>query len=330
MRPSIDIDKSLHGRIEDVSDNLYDGNNTDAYTAVLERGLDHMPTPTGESFSPGSVDNAQFITTRDKEPPHDTQECSPPIVFHRDLSLNTPLTMVSSSSPSEVGFDEFEEQLTRISQMPSVRDDEAAFGIRRKGGMWVGWSFGDALAALRDPSQRYACTDFEALATEEFGLVFSVGRDYFVIRARPDHETETLSKFTVQLLKRDFGSAIPDHATQIAGELAATLRTSQQLEPPTHHSSLMTHEIDPAEFLATPDADPAFYGQIRITNPFGSDTDLPYTSDFADGLEVPDGLLIFLPHHVSREKPQAKQYKISNMGVTDTIVRNISIQGAWK
>ena len=129
--------------IKALADARYDGDLDRAYDEVLNRGLEYSALPTQERLTTGDGANVEFIPT---------EGAGEPVVFHKLLGRSSTLYSVGHGPHTTIKIEELTERLSTISRYAGVGVEGAAFGLRRPGGSWVGWGFGDFLAALSNHS----------------------------------------------------------------------------------------------------------------------------------------------------------------------------------
>ena len=317
MRPNVDIDWDNHGRIKSLAEGRYDGDLDQAYNAVLKRGLRYSAIPSEPQVESGDPTGTIFISTEHE---------GDPIIFNQFLGQESTLYSVGHGPYSTYSVSEFINILTTISQYKSVSHEKSSFGIRRSGGNWVGWGFGDLFAALQQPFKRYKQTGFSDLSREEIGLVFRVGSDYVVIRGRHTPEDEMIGNLYLDVLVDGCPTSINSTLEAVLGEFGAEMVNATELTGGFHTG--LTHEtfsVDPIEYTTYKDRTNSWIDKIVIENPFRTGK----LNIDAAGVDVPENVVVHLSHHLMENEAASADYKIDNYCVTVDKMINISMSGNW-
>jgi hypothetical protein len=321
MRPDVDIDESLDGVLSELAEKRYDGDRSKAYNQVIKKGLKYTGIPRQKPIEEGDIDNVPFINLtsegfQERLPP------GPPIVFHQYLSLSESLYHTRAVCSSSMKIKEFKESLKTLSQYRGVEVDEAAFGIRRRGGIWVGWGFADCIASLSKYLERHKQADLEEYRREEFGLVFAVGSVYVMISARHQDSTSELRQINLQLVERDPTQNTDDAVSTVLGVFDADTRSTAKIVDSRHHYE---HKIIPIESEeVTRSAAP----NGRMTEKIQIKTH--ENTDHLSRIDKPEELVLHLISQVAKEEWNKKSYQVEEFGVTDHKLINISLRGNWR
>lgn len=317
MRPNVDIGWETHGAIKELADARYDGDLDRAYKEVLDRGLEYSALPAQERLGAGDGANVEFIPT---------EGAGEPIVFHKLLGRSPQLYSVGNGPYATLTLEEFRERLSTISRYAGVDVEGAAFGLRRSGGCWVGWGFGDFLAALSDPLSRYQETEFTGLAHEEVGLVFSVGDTFVVLRGRHLPNDNQVGNVHIQVLaegwpvRRD--SSLKAVVDALDAEVVNGSALSERAQTGLKPASVV---VEPLEFLTHIEDGREWTHAIVIENPFRTgklQTDTPRVTE-------PNQAVMHLTSHELRDEAPSNRYHLEEYGVTDADIVNITLSGSW-
>jgi len=318
MRPNVDIDWDNHGRIKSLAEGRYDGDLDQAYNAVLKRGLRYSAIPSESQVETGDPIGTEFIPTENE---------GNPIIFDRFLGQESELYSVGHGPYTTYSVSNFIKMLKTVSQYDNVGHKKSSFGIRRQGGNWVGWGFGDLFAALEQPTKRYGQTEFTNLTHEEIGLVFRVGSDYVVIRGRHIPEDEMIGNVHLDVLVDGCPTSINSTLEAVLGEFGAEMVNATELTG-AYHTGL-THEafpVDPIGNTTYSDKSNIWVDKIMIENPFRTGK---LTIDVA-GVDSPEKLVVHLSHHVIKNEDASTDYWVENYSVTVNGVINVSMSGNWE
>ena len=265
----------------------------------------------------GDAANVRFIPTEGE---------GPPFVFHRYLGRSTNLYSVGHGPYKTFEIDEIRERLATISRYENVGVENAAFGLRRPSGSWVGWGFGDFVEALSRPVARYRDTDFDELSREEVGIVFNVSSDYVILRGRYLPEHNVLGNVHLKMLTEGWPVRLDSSSEAVLGEFDA--RVANVTEFPEHAHTGPIHEtisVKPTEYLTHMEQGSEWVHGLVIENPFRSG-ELHHEDPT---IEFPEHVAVYITDHELREEAPSSEYQIEEYGVTFGSVTNITLFGSW-
>lgn len=316
MRPNVDIGWETHGAIKALADARYDGDLDRAYKEVLNRGLEYSALPAQERVSASDGMTVKFIPT---------EGAGDPVVFHKLLGRSPQLYSVGHGPYATLTVAELEERLATISRYAGVDVEGAAFGLRRAGGCWVGWGFGEFLAALADPLSRYQETEFTELAREEVGLVFSVGDAYVILRGRHLPDENQVGNIHVQVLaegwpvRRD--SALKAVVDELDAEFVNGSPLSERAQTGLEQASVV---VEPLEFLTHIEDGKEWIHAIVIENPFRTGdlhTETPRVAE-------PQQAVMHLTSHELRDEAPSSRYQLEEYAIIDEDLVNLTLSGS--
>ena len=316
MRPNVDIGWETHGAIKELADARYDGDLDRAYKEVLDRGLEYSALPAQERLETGDGANVEFIPT---------DGAGDPIIFHKLLGRSPQLYSVGHGPYATLTVAELEERLSTISRYAGVDVEGAAFGLRRSGGCWVGWGFGDFLAALSDPLSRYQETEFTELAREEVGLVFSIGDAYIVLRGRHLPDDNQVGNVHVQVLAEGWPVRRDSALKAVVDELDAGFVNGSPLSERAQTGLKQASvAVESLEFLTHIEDGKEWTHAIVIENPFRTgklDFDIPHAAE-------PNRVVMHLPSNELMDETLASDYQLKEYSITGTGIVNLTLSGS--
>lgn len=317
MRPNVDIGWENHGTIKAIADARYDGDLDRAYNEVLKRGLQYSAIPGEERMEAGDIANVRFIPT---------EQMGEPFVFHRYLGRSANLYSVGRGPYTTFETDEIREHLATISRYRKVGVEDAAFGLRRSGGSWIGWGFGDFIEALSRPVARYRDTGFEELSREEAGLVFGVGGDYVILRGRHLPEQDRLGNVHLTVLAEGQPVEVDSSLQAVLGEFDAQLANTTKLSESTYTGSIReASAVEPIEYLTHMEHGQEWAHGLVIENPFRTGELHHDNQTVAD----PEQVVMYLSDHELMDEVSSSRYQITDYGITIVGVTNITLSGTW-
>ena len=317
MRPNVDIGWEDHGAIKAIADARYGGDLDDAYTEVLKRGLKYSAIPGSERIEAGDAANIRFIPTEGE---------GNPFVFHRHLGRSTNLYSVGQGPYKTFEIDEIRERLATISRYENVGIENAAFGLRRSGGNWVGWGFGNFVEALSRPVDRYRDIDFDELSREEAGIVFNVGSDSVILRGRHLPEHNVLGNVHLKMLTEGWPMRLDSSSEAVLGEFGARVMNPTEFPERAHIGPVHeTISVRPIGYLTHMEREREWVHGFMIENPFKS-KELHHDDPT---IGFPEYVALYLTDHKLRDEAPSSEYQIEEYGVNFGSVTNITLLGSW-
>jgi hypothetical protein len=317
MRPNIDIGWEIHGSVKAIADARYNGDLDLAYREVLNRGLTYSAIPGNERIEAGEITNVQFIPTEGE---------GVPLVFHQFLGRSTDLYSVGHGPYKTFEIDEIREHLTTVSRYDGVGIENAAFGLRRPGGSWVGWGLGDFVEALSQPIKRYRDTDFDELSHEEAGVVFNVGNDHVILRGRHLPEDGLLGNVHIEILAEARPVRLDSSLEAVIDEFDAQIVNATELSDHAHTGPIHeTISVDPIEYLTYMNQRKEWIYGFLIENPFRSEKLHHNDPD----IKSPAYVAMYLSDHELMDEAHSSEYWVKEYSVTSSRVSNMTLFGTW-
>lgn len=304
MRPNIDLNWELHGPIKELAEARYNGDLSAAYRAVLKRGLKYTAIPREEIEIPTRDYESIFIPT------NGSTHLRKPILFYYTFGeTNLPQYSFFGRQRS-IDHSEFTAALRTIGRFDKVDIDHAAFGIRRPQGMWAGFEFGNFIAALEEPLNRYGQTSFTHLEDEVIGLIFSVGHGDVFLSGKHHLEEGEITDLRVRALTTDLLPGSDSVIFPIFDELGATMELPSKFSG--KHSTVtegLPLEVEPIRSITTDSFSNLLMDAVLIKNPF-ADGSLAYdTAEWA----YPDQVLMYVPPSLSSAESDEQGYTLEKV-----------------
>jgi hypothetical protein len=329
MRPAVDIDRVTHANVEKIADIWFDGDIDQAYNELLEEGMRQFPPVSFDTISDGAVENLIPINI------HSVQSVSSevplPITFHGDLGRNSKLFVTNFASEMlSLTIDDLTDKLRTIGRAKGVYERKAAFCLRRTNQSWVGWGFGDCIAALQDRLERYKQAECSNYGPEQFSLIFQIdGPQYYCIRGTVrDTSLTELTQLDIQLFS---GDENPQTDSKLNDLIHGQFKLDEQS---THHVESHKKErfggseiVETIDTATTTTADKEGKFSIVITDEWPKQIN---TDALPPIPGVPERLPVHFDQIANVNSADSIIYNVREISITVENVVNVSAFGEWR